>query len=669
MSTQGYAATPGSGQAPPPPPPPSGGAGLPPVPPAGERKRQSKKLIIISSIVLVVLAAAIAGFFIVQNVLRGGAGSPEEAAQKVVSSINDKDLVALYGMIAPRERESVKRVQEQAQKTFTEQGVSQALAKTTSQSTTDSELSLDGVDIQVSGVTPDVTEISEDYALIRYNSGEISMTIQPQDTKGLLRAGIESNGNMETIRERQFISELGPDKTGITLVASKTDGRWYVSPMLSALDAASAWGQYENNYETGNFRGYLPGEFPAGNDKQEAAAAEGVRAMVEAVNQNDPQLLAPALARDEAAALYLYGGQWKDTVSSGSGPKISLGDASFTAGPVTGNRGQAIAKNVSLLIGDDTVAISEKCIEDAQGTKTCLNGSGFFDIDGPTGDNALALASIDGQFALTTVKEDGKWKVSLLDTSVDMATSWLKSLTPEQTLSFLNLERAAESGGEIEVGAKAPVEFNTAGFAVRTMNLEERLKVVLRSDETLNVSVFAEDGDGKLTNASERCNLARDYEGCELDAGRYVLVFDAKYGPTWATGFHSEGTKFKMATDVSIDRYVAPPLIDGNTEGRDIDISFGTDMVRIVIPEETDKKLFLEYSEDEMAPGPLTFTVGDTDWNFENGEQLTVDGRKAKRVEIPLPQKTGEFTLQVSPESGSVTEWLYVSPRLYFAEE
>lgn len=618
---------------------------------------------------LVVLAAAIAGFFIVQNILRGGAASPEEAAQKIASSINGKDLVSLYGMIAPRERDAVMRVTDQVQKTFKDQGIAEAIAKTTSEAPVDSELSLDGVDISVSGAPPVVTKISDDYALVRYGSGEITMTVRPQETKGVLRAGFESNGNMEVIQETQFIAELGPNKTGITLVASKSGGRWYVSPMLSALDAAGAWSQYADSNESGDFRGYLPDEFSPGGSNPETAAANGVSALVDAVTQGDPRLLAPALAKDEATALYLYGGLWNSSGASYGAPQLTLGDVNFTAGPVMGNRAHAIAKNVSLGSDGGRAVITEKCIEDSQNTQTCLNGSGFFDVDGSGMENAMSVASIDGKFGLTTVKEDGVWKVSLLDTTADMASSWLKSLTPEQTLVFLGMERTTASGGELQLGATSSVEFNSAGYAVRTMNLDERQKVVLRSDETLTVSVHAEGAGGKLTQDDFRCNLSRDYAGCELDPGRYVLVLDAKPSGSWANGFREGGNGFTMSADVAIERHVDPPLIDGSTEGRQVSFGYGLENVRVEIPEKTNKKLFLEFPDGVTVPGPVTFTVGDENWNTEGDREFTVDGRKASRPEIPLPMEAGGFTLTIAPAEGDMDAWWGVDPRLFFADE
>lgn len=659
----------GAGDLPPPPPPSAPGqftAGAPIQGPPPNRKKPSKKLIIISSVALVVVLVAITAFFIVQNLLRGGSATPEEAGSKFVESINDKDVVSLFGMVSPREREAVMRLQKQAESTINDHGIAEAIKRTSpasaAASVEDAELSLDGVDIAISGATPTVTELSEDYALIRYTSGEITMTINPEQTKGLIRAGFESGGNMETVTQREFIADLGPQKSGVTLVASKADGRWYVSPMLSALDSISTWSSYGDGYgsDVGNVRGFLPESFQPGGDQPEDAAASGIRSMVDAVNQNDLQLLAPALAKDEAAALYLYSNLWYSSGASGSTNLLTLGDASFTSGAVSGNRAQAIAENVSIGVDDDHIVISDSCIADAQGEQLCLNGSSFFDVDGETASNAMSLASIDGKFALTTVKEDGKWKVSLLDSAADAASSWLKSLTPEQSLAFLGLDRAAEANGDIAVGTKVAVPLNSAGYAVQKFKVVEGQKVSLESEVSLNGDVFTPDGEGRMASDSHNCSIRGTTTGCELATGDYVLVLDASGSEQWAEGFKNEGNSFQMAPELTVARFVDPPRINGSTEATTVYMGEWNPSASISIPEKTGKKLVLEFAEGTTVPDKLELSVG------ENSTSL--DGRTSKRLVIEPPQETGDFTIFFEGQ-GDPYDWYDVHASLYFADE
>ncbi|MDD0859879.1 hypothetical protein NHF46_23675 [Arthrobacter alpinus] len=257
MSEQNIEALPAIGVpgAPPPPPPgfggslpggPAGGGSAPGAPgspgPKAKGWRPSKKLVIIGSAVILVLVAAMVALFIVKDIIRGGEKSPEAAGIKLIESVNNKDIVGLFTTIAPHERDSVMRLQTVVVDKFKEFGIAEALKKVSpevSEAADSGKFVLDGVEITVSGVTPVVTEISADFAQLSFNSGEVHTVIHPDQTKGALRSALDAADKTDVIENTVLIPDLGPNEDGLVLIAAKTDGRWYLSPMLSALELGS----------------------------------------------------------------------------------------------------------------------------------------------------------------------------------------------------------------------------------------------------------------------------------------------------------------------------------------------------------------------------------------------------------------------------------------------
>lgn len=659
------------GPPPPPPPPPSGPAqGIPnsgpegaPVKPKGWRP--SKTLIIISSVILLLVAAAVVALFIILNIIRGGAGSPEQAGEKLIESVNKKDIVGIATMVAPHEREALTRLQSTVLDKFKEYAIAEAIKKVSPEAaaTEDSDkFVLDGVEITVTGATPVVTELSDDFALVQIPSGKVNTTIHPDQTKGPLHSALTAAGQTEVIENQFSLADAGPNASGLSLIASKSDGRWYFSPMLSAMEMGNAWAGESNG---GSTRGQIPEKLAAGSDSPEDAASTVVRGVVSAINATDASLVAPLLVKDEAAAFYLYGGLWKSSGAASSTSKVTLGDASFTKGPQDGNRSLAFVQKLSLSVGSDEVSITDSCIADPSGEKKCLNGSGYALNYSSPSVNPMALFTVDGKYGLTTVKEDGKWKVSVLDTATDMAVGWVNSLTKEQALALIRVARTDTPSGALTVGKAENVDFNSAGYAVRTLNVDKKQKVMVSSgDGDISTKIYSSDLKTPLTSKGSSSLFSSagssDEDYFELEPGSYTVELFAS--ANWQDKFETDGNKVKYAAEVSVATYVEPPTIEGETyQYFGYVMGDGTKSITLNIPEGTTKKLVLTVKNGSSAKNlNLDVEIG--------GKHYAVSAAEDTKMTIPAPTGAADITANVKL-NGSTESYTYVSFDLEFVNK
>mgnify|MGYP001791593089 CR=1 FL=1 len=542
--------------APPPPPPPAAVT----VAPAGVTgtglKVPSRKVLVLAGAAVVLVALVVVGGVIARNMLRGGADSPEQAASKMIESISNKDLVGMFTMVTPRERDAVLRTKDVLVNKYADLKIADAAkiasGKDSSGSGNDgagADLSFDGIDVTITGVQPRITPISADLAAVNLDSGEFRVSIDPTKTKGMVRAQLDALGATKNYQQDIFLADLGKNRSGLTVIAKKTDGRWYISPMLSGLDI-------DNNYFDGT-RGTIRTVAAKGSDSAQAAASAAVSALPTFLHDG-PKALAPYVESDEATAIDLYGATllpWLSSVTMNESG-FAMGSTSFTAGPQDGDRAVAFVDRISF--SDDSngkTTITANCVSlNGRSDKTCFNGSSY---DGSSGrsmsfiGNPFLWAADRGKFALTTVTEDGGSKVSLLDTAADHIISWTNSLTREQALRFLGLERGDKATATLTVGKQSTVSYNSAGYAVLKLHVpqSQRLELTQASDG----EIFGPDGKSVTTLYS---GDSSGDGGSVVKAGDYTLVLNA--GQNWQEAFAKKANKVAYSAPVLIQKYVNP---------------------------------------------------------------------------------------------------------------
>jgi hypothetical protein len=608
--------------------------GTPALQPPRGLPRPSRKLVIISSVVVVLVAVVLSGLLIVQNLLRGGAGSPEQAVSKVIDSVSHNDLVGLYTMITPREREAVKRTQDAFVKKYEEFGLADAAKALSSKDLTTAELSFEGVTVSVVGTHPRVEELSDDLAVVTLDTGELKWSINPAKAKGIIRAQLDAVKVTKKTSGSVFFGEAA-DGQGVTLMATRVDGRWYISPLLSALDAV--------NTAAGQTRGTVPASFQKGS-LTPVAAAEAAASVVPRITKDGLKALAPYVSIEEAEALYLYG----DSVPAINGTSVTLGGVRFTPGPQDGDRAKAYVGGIEFRVNAGSkIALTSTCVSQQGQEKMCLNGSGFLGSSSSyLAGGTLSYLADQGKFALTSVKENGAWKVSILDTAADHAISWVNSITKEQALATLGWERVDESSGTLSLGTKSTVKYNSAGYSVMKLDLTEAMKIELSDSSEAYGQIY--DTEGKNLGS-----ISAGYGTDELPAGAYTLVLNG--GSAWAETFAEQGNKVAFSSSVMIEKYIEPPTIDGSEEPASGTVYSGSgdEVYEALIPEGNSADLMLKVSDADSddADGAITVSV-------DNDSVISFDARRGSSNVIPYPDDAQPHTVRV---------WITASPEGWFA--
>ena len=626
----------GSGQE-----PPAAGAGS-----AGgsPKKKPSRKAIIWSVVLVLVIGLGLSAYFFISSFIKGGAGSPDKAADKLVESLENEDVIGLFTMMAPEEREGLRRVQETLFEKADEFQLAEAAAKVSDEPATDPEdmdLSLAGVDISLKNVDPVVEPIDDNIALIRFPSGEFQLTVDPGSTEGALRAAYDASGSMEPINESVALEDLGPDQSGLTLVATESDGRWYISPLYTGFELLTQFSEVD--------RGSVP-DGKTGADSPGAAATAAVKSLPEIFSSASLDPLAPHLSSHEGGILYYYGGLFDEVLPYLSGSDFAVDNVSFRDGEKDGDRSTAVVEEISLSSGyGDEIRITSTCLEDTSADeKLCVTGSGYALEDGrPTTAPAAFLSGGADEISLTTVKEDGKWKVSVMETASDWVVNWADSLTREQALALMDLAHSEEPQGDLVLGEEQDISFNSAGYAVRSFTQDEESALAALEEGSYGaVEVFTTDGKEQISSFRSTQT--------EVPAGDYKVVV---YAPDeWEERHASEGNGLDYSTSFGIDAYVEPPTIGGSEgpyegvlyQSQGIYADMNSYSLYLMVPEGHDVELVLTVQGTGTGwskPGVLVVELDDE--RYEVPVSTTTE-----EVVIPYPSDTSSHSMELELEDG-----------------
>lgn len=208
------------------PPPSAPPAWTPPAyaaapPPAGEKPGRSAGLLL--AVVGTVLAVLIGAFLAWQFVWpRGGAGSPEEAVEKLITASASQDPLAVLDVIAPAEVEGLGDLIAQAKDRAEDEGL-----------VGEEQLS-DAVEVEITDLEFEVDELGDDLARVAVVDGEYDVSWDPDDLPERL-SFLEDESDEES--ESGDLSEvLDGDEPYVTTV--KVDGRWYVTALGTIAEYA-----------------------------------------------------------------------------------------------------------------------------------------------------------------------------------------------------------------------------------------------------------------------------------------------------------------------------------------------------------------------------------------------------------------------------------------------
>ena len=389
------------GHAPPPTMRPEGPAPQGPAPSAIKAAKRdgagrSNRVAVLLGVVLGVGGLVAVGLVAFGGDSASGAGSPEEALESLVDAVNAEDALAIANAIAPDEVVGLADLSEGAIERLSESGVSGLSPG-------------EGVNVQATLRDVRVQQRGDNAAMVEFSlDGDVDL----EQLSGPLGEffGPQYAFTTDDLRPQEEY-DSGLDE--ILVVAVKLDGGWYVSPMLTV-------GEYivrENELAPGDYDRI--GEDDRGDGADTPIGA--VEAFVDATGSLNTDSFAASLASAEARAVTVFERAIEDGL-------FELPPGVFTDITVEAtDRGDG-------LVGVDTlratitdpdgewvsvVGLNDECIE--------IEETNYY--DGDTYRDRACLSQVqrfyrpsDSQLVLTTVQEDGGYRVSLIRSLAALGT-------------------------------------------------------------------------------------------------------------------------------------------------------------------------------------------------------------------------------------------------------
>src|SRR5699024_8251289 len=280
-------------------------------PPQEPRNRGKRWLVVAAVVAVVALVGGGGTWFAVSQLQSSGADSPTAAAEMLVSSVEDGDLVGALETLPPAEAELVV----DTVKNYTSELGRLGLFE----SGTDADRLGDSVKVELSNLSFDESaqeQINDHLTIVPLTEGKLTFTAEPQDlpfTDEVVAAIPDRQRQEEAETATVDAAELRRDGTPIRVATVKVDGGWHPSMMYTIADyALRSSGQ-----------SWPEEPIPArGADSPEAALKEFVRASVSQDVTRAVELLAP----DTMGAYHDVGRVLVDQVSTTSAPNVKIVD-------------------------------------------------------------------------------------------------------------------------------------------------------------------------------------------------------------------------------------------------------------------------------------------------------------------------------------------------------
>ena len=295
--------------------PHQGQGGYAPQPGTPQQPRHRGKRWIVVAVVVAVLAVLGVGgtWFAVSQLGSSGADSPTAAAETLVSSVEDGDLIGALETLPPAEAELV---------VDTVKGYTAELGRLgLFESGTDAESLGDSVQVELSNAAFDESaqeKINDHLTIVPMTAGKLTFTADPQklpftDEMFDAMADGRSKAEADTATSTVDAAELRRDGTPIRVATVKVDGGWHPSMMYTLADYALR----------SSGKSWPEEPIPArGTDSPEAAVKEFVKAGI----SQDVTRIVELLPPDTMGAYHDVGPALLDMVNTTRAPNVTILD-------------------------------------------------------------------------------------------------------------------------------------------------------------------------------------------------------------------------------------------------------------------------------------------------------------------------------------------------------
>lgn len=387
---------------------------------------RNTRLAIIGAVVAVavvtVAGVAVALYINVFSKL-GGASSPEAAVEQLIGGIENKDSIAIYGILAPDELYGFGDASAFAELPATwaedEEAVKAAY-----------ETLLDSLSVTFSGVELATHEYGDDLVRVDVIAGDVvvdanvddmvdaTMTIVEEYVPGLpssdyadMRREMESEFR-DTFPMETSIADFAADShgLGVQIMTVRIDNAWYISPLMTV-------GEYIAEENDESHRGPVPtSDQWASFETPEAAGEAFVDGVVRTIATGDFGPVSRTVASADQRFLSVYGDSYLDG-TEGLGNALQVESVSFSVAEQTNDTAMLSIDEMVAYYRTDTDDIylewSDGCIyyEDyrwGESEYVCVEDDPYF----------LGMGSVEPQ--LLAVKNGDGWAVSASGTTIRM---------------------------------------------------------------------------------------------------------------------------------------------------------------------------------------------------------------------------------------------------------
>ncbi|MFK7916664.1 MAG: hypothetical protein AB8G14_01190 [Ilumatobacter sp.] len=380
----------------------------------------------------------------------GGASSPEAVVEEMVAAINAEDALAVVSLMAPDELDGVDQLVEDGADYFRDLGLETLLEDDRAEAEEESSVDV-VIDIDVDQV--DVSMEGERAAIVSFQVvGDIELSADD--------AVIDQIGDDDIFFDSADLDGSLPTRSGeLELIVVQLDGKWYLSPMLTAGHyIVEAAGLPRGDYDD------IGADRDPGADSPEAA----IEALVDVINNPDADDLAAALGGGEGRVAVAF----RDAIDEGFS-QIDTGALRYEVEVDTSDLGSGRVRleQIELRVEGDfgdtaTVVVEDDCIDFRDNGEIITNDCLLDVLDLPT-DN-----DIDTTLWLDTVDEDGGRRVRIVPTITDVMGRFLTAIDDRQTLLFLLEQAQRDEANSVEAGSDIEIEFDGQLYAVNEFAIE-----------------------------------------------------------------------------------------------------------------------------------------------------------------------------------------------------
>ncbi|SHG07366.1 hypothetical protein SAMN05443575_1297 [Jatrophihabitans endophyticus] len=401
--------------------------------PPGERKRHGK-LVAASAAVVVLAGGGVATYVAVSSSGGGGTDTPRAAVEKIVTDLDNDDLVGVLEDLPPGERAAIT-------KPFLDT-VDQL--KRTKVLRSDADLSnVSGVDVHATDLryADKTVVINDDVQIVQVTGGRFGINADAAKlplTADFVKAigGTPSNGRTsESVDISDAVRRNGKP---VRIATQKVDGKWYPSLTYTIADAAAA--------DSGKGAPGAADRIPAvGADSADAA----VRKVVDALLKGDVRSAIEVVSPDELGALHDYGTLVVDKTHYDP-VQARIDDIQFAdQKDADGTRVTLKSLDLTTDEGQVRVAVDGDCVSvtvDGDTKQFCasdvvdmLQQRGFGLTRAQAQAVARVYAGLGQDVGIETTQVDGSWYVNPLRTYTRLGATVLSKLQGNDLLELIGL--------------------------------------------------------------------------------------------------------------------------------------------------------------------------------------------------------------------------------------